>query len=121
MAAPAAERPTGSGTDRDRETGRDTETDGGTDGETDSEREEPRRQKMERVLSQMLKRLGPVHPDVLAAQHRLGSLLAGSGGESSTAAALVHFRAAIDGYSECLSLSLSLSLSPSLCLSLSLF
>jgi len=69
----------------------------------DVERLEPGREKMERVLGQMIARLGPTHLDVLAAQHRLGSLLALSSNDEACEAALRHFRAAIDGYSAVLS------------------
>ena len=52
-------------------------------------------QKMERVLAQMLQRLGPGHVDCSAAHANLARLLA----RASDAAALPHFQAAIEGYS----------------------
>ena len=75
---------------------------GDSAGASREDEHEQQRRKMERVLDQMVERLGPTHLDVLAARHRLGSLLASSssGGDASTSAgaALAHFRAAIDGF-----------------------
>jgi hypothetical protein len=75
---------------------------GDSAGASREDEHEEQRRKMERVLDQMVERFGPTHLDVLAARHRLGSLLASSssGGDASAsaAAALAHFRAAIDGY-----------------------
>lgn len=57
-----------------------------------------RQQKMERVLAQMVQRLGPDHVDCSGAHANLAMLLA----EANLATALPHFQAAIQGYSKTL-------------------